>query len=609
MPSGYGPAIFAAAAYIGGALGASALLNADLLAAHAVGFVLAIVAAAFGWQRSGQPDIRPLLLVGPLALAVISALLFAPGVRSALPLPVFTGAVAIVITVGLPALRGSGSRLAGSVVPAIAAIWLAGIVYTASRDINHDTAWYLASIANWLGGEALYVGVYEVNPPLAFYLYAPSVVFSEATGIDETASLIGWVYLLIAGSLACCYYIASRALDAGPRDWLMLTVAIAMIAAPLADFAQREQLLLILAMPYLLTLALQPAEAGLSWRERALIGLVAVCGLALKPHYLAAPMLMVLVRIVQTRGLAVALRAENLAFGAGCLAYPLFIYLVHPAYIQNVVPFAVDFYGGGYGGATLLDILTVPEMLGAMILVALVRLCPIEDETARRISEVLAGALAGFAMAYLLQKMGWFYHRVPMVAFLGILGAWLAIHLWPLRERLVAASIAALIASGAIVIRPILVADLQFAPPVNAFIRAFPTDMEGRSISAFTFHLGAGFPLATRLDARWASRFPCQWLIPGALAMQQAGEALSDGERAAIDRVLDFSRTATVDDLVRYEPDYVLVDYAGSPGPDGKPFRFLEFLAADPRFNEAWSRYKLQETILGVEIWRRVNNG
>ena len=49
----------------------------------------------------------------------------------------------------------------------------------------------------------------------------------------------------------------------------------------------------------------------------------------------------------------------------------------------------------------------------------------------------------------------------------------------------------------------------------------------------------------------------------------------------------------------------MLVDYDGSPTPEGKPFQFLDFLSADPRFPEAWSHYQKHRTILGVEIWRR----
>jgi len=606
-------AVIGGAVYLSGAVFAYALLRADILSAHAAGIAIAILVGFLGFRSTADtnhPDAGFVITAGTLALAATVALIFVLTLRSNWPSPAVFVAMAVLVTAATliftaPHMRRAANRFAGSIVPSLVAVWLAGIVYTASRDINHDTAWYLASISNWIGGEALYVGVFEVNPPLAFYVYAPSVVFSKLFGVDETASLIGWIYLLIACSLVWCYRISNRCLSADRRDWLMLTIAIAMIASPIADFAQREQLLLILAMPYLLTLALQPAEAGLSRFERALVGLVAVFGLALKPHYLAAPLLMIGVRVLQKRDPAVAFRAENIAVGAGCLSYPLFIYLVHPAYLQNVVPFAVDFYGAGYGGASFLEILTIPSMLCAMVLVALVRFFPLEEETDQRIAEVMAAALAGFAIAYLLQNMGWFYHRVPMVAFLGILGGWMFFHLYHDRTRLIGAVIAALIAGNAIVVRPIMVADLMFAPPVSQFIGAFPSDMKGRSISAFTFHLGAGFPLTTRLNAHWASRFPCQWLIPGALAAQQSSEPLTDTQTAAIDKVLDFTRTATVDDLVRYRPDFVLVDYDGSPTPEGNPFQFLEFLSADPRFADAWSHYEKHRTILGVEIWRR----
>ncbi|HYZ34692.1 MAG TPA: hypothetical protein VE684_20710, partial [Crenalkalicoccus sp.] len=180
--------------------------------------------------------------------------------------------------------------LARRALPALAlmpAMLLLAVVL--APPLNHDVAAVLAFTRRWLGGEALYRDLVDVNPPLVFLLNLPAAAVGAALPGAEVpvlqACLLGWVALSVG--------LALRLLErAGPVEGAALTAGLPALALAAGyDFGQREHLMAVGALPYLVVAARR--ADGVPPGRAACLGtaLLAGLGFALKPHFLAIPAL------------------------------------------------------------------------------------------------------------------------------------------------------------------------------------------------------------------------------------------------------------------------------------------------------------------------------
>ena len=118
----------------------------------------------------------------------------------------------------------------------------------------------------------------------------------------------------------------------------------------------------------------------------------------------------------------------------------------------------------------------------------------------------------------------------------------------------------------------------------------------GGSIAILTSNVWPGFPLVNTTGVGWSSRFPTLWLLPGAVG--KTGPVFED--------IVRFTRDAVVEDFSRTPPDLVIVDdremksYFG-----GRPFDYIAYFTADPRFARIWSRYEWVADEGDYRLYRR----
>jgi len=501
-------------------------------------------------------------------------------------------------------------------LPVAAAVALACVYIQFASLINHDVAWFLYSVEAWFDGGRLYRDVFfEVNPPLALYLTVPPVFVARLTGLPAPDLFTGYVFGLIGLSLWLVRSLLTRhaGLSDTARRGVLLSALLALALCPAGDFGQREHIMMILALPYMVLTAQRLNMGACPPHFAAPLGLMAALGFALKPYFLLLPIVLELHLLLVGRRLAGVLRPETLALSAAGLLYGLALVWFTPEYLTRVVPFALQVFQQGFMGSPAAALWRM-ETLFLPVLVVL-HLATRRSSANTALADVFVLAAAGLFLSYLLQMKAWSYQLYPMtasmvLAFGAILSGGRKTNAdpppagWHGRIVRVAAPAAAamlLILAAMGVLRGGYQSEFveRLAPVVRKHA-------DGAAIYIFSSNVSAAFPLVNATGVRWASRFPMQWLVPGLvrrraeLARQGAAE-VPEGLR----KVERYARDAVAADLTRWRPALIMVDdrrdksYFG-----GLEFDYLDFYSVDPRFAAILSRYEKIDRISDYDVYR-----
>jgi hypothetical protein len=287
--------------------------------------------------------------------------------------------------------------------------------------LHHDPAWLIHGTETFLDGGALYREVFELNPPLIFYLTVPPVWLARQLHVSDLDMFVLYVSALIALSLTAARAVLRNdpVVPESGRNALLLTAAVALAVCPAGNFGQREHLMLVFALPGLLLTMRRarrlPTSARLAW----VIGALVVPGLALKPHFLLLQVAAECVLLWHTRSLRNLLRPETLALAAGLMLYLAAIAWFTPDYLGTIVPFGMAVYEQGFDaswGALLLR----PASLLLPLLLAL-HAATRRGLGAPQLGDLLCTIAVCCLAIFLAQRKGWSYQAYPLDAtlFLG----------------------------------------------------------------------------------------------------------------------------------------------------------------------------------------------
>ena len=184
-----------------------------------------------------------------------------------------------------------GARLLHAAVYAVPFLWLIGHLFP---PINHDAAAVLDFSRRWLQGETLYADLIDINTPLTFLHYCVPVLLSDLTGLATPTTLVLWFAIVMAGSGLLCHRIIAHVVPAEfeiSRTLLLAFILFGFSIVPGDEFGQREHLMVMLAMPYVLAAAARARGIAMERRLHVLCAALAVAGFAMKPHFAAMPAL------------------------------------------------------------------------------------------------------------------------------------------------------------------------------------------------------------------------------------------------------------------------------------------------------------------------------
>jgi hypothetical protein len=480
---------------------------------------------------------------------------------------------------------------------AIAALFAAQIAIRFASDLNHDTAWYLYVAAGLLDGKELYRDFVEVNPPLAMWLTVPVPWAARLLGFDAVPVFYATFLLLTGLALVAAWRYAGLIpqLAGGGRLALLVVTAAILLFAPGGNFGQREQLIVLFFLPWLLlrVARVEGAKAG-SW-ERAAVGIVAAAGICMKPHSVLAPLAVEVVLLLRHRHWRLLFAAENLAATGFAAIYVAAVLVLTPAYFTAMVELGVKAYMPFYGGdAGFIIVGSLPCIAALVIAVAMIGLADGSKDRALPLA-MLAAAL-GFLISFFVQNKGYSYQLLPAQTFAALAAAAAFIVIVPAGRIPFAGRLLAAVLAG-------VVLALNYRPQTYVSQGAgFELLIDkyrpqARSIFIATTNVYKGFPLATERGFVWASRFPAQWLAP------YVGSKWQDGPLPG-DAIVAYALDAAVGDLAQFRPDIVLVDVSRQQTyVPGAHFDYVKFWSNDPRFAAVWKDYELRGTQDGYEIY------
>lgn len=478
--------------------------------------------------------------------------------------------------------------------------------------VNHDVAAVFDFSRRWLAGERLYVDLFDVNPPLIFMLNLLPAAIAAWTPVGPVAALVGCMVALAAGLWRLAEALR-RGRDEGPVEAALLTAAIpALLLMSGTDFGQRESIMAMAAIPYALLVA-RRMEGCPPARSLALcVAVVAALAFALKPHFLAVPLL-VEGLVVLRRGWAPALRDPvPWTMAAVWAAYLALVALAFPAYAGHVLPLAFAHYDAiqGTGPWHLL----VTEQMGTALLLLGVTLPIAMTRRAGALAQALACCAVGAFIVAWVQGKGWSYHIVP-VTLLGLACALVVAARW---------ADAALPAARARAAAPGLAAVLVFAASLH-LVRGgetpwrqiwFEREQVGQMASWLQREaMGARILLISpdihpahgamlHAGARPVARMMSTWLLQGIYRDCPPGPA-PYRPAAAMDRAEAFVFQAFAEDLALRMPDVVLVSRHTNVRGCGGRFDLLAYFTRNPVFAAQWARYRLAGEHAGYRLFLR----
>ena len=425
----------------------------------------------------------------------------------------------------------------------------------------------------WLAGAALYVDIIEINPPWAMYLVLPAIWLADFLTISDTSAIYVFTAAVLFTSLAWVAHILNHdnSLSEPNRLVVLLLAALAVTVPAMANIAQREHLMVILALPYVFGFLVLPRpDSGFGGVARACFAAV---GLMMKPHFILIPVALTLVEIVKLKSLRPVFAPSNLTFLLLGLLYVLLVARFHPAYFSDIVPLGIQVYGAyGYDGLTVL-MGAKPIFIAAFAGLLLAGARKVKG------AKSLAAVVLSVLFIYLAQWTGYAYQSLPITMFVALAAGWFVVQpqLKP-TMRLFSLLLVFFINGYAIN------KGFYTNPWVGYLSQTLKGFDQPKRMMSLSTNLGEAFPYVLEANVGWTSRYPALWAIPGALnglARLDCGDSAPECEN--LQAILAQSRRAIVDDLIAQQPNILLVmrKAAYVEDPD---FEFITFLSVDPRF-------------------------
>ena len=285
--------------------------------------------------------------------------------------------------------------------------------------VGHDQMWCLYVAQRLLGGTTLYgPHLLESNPPLIMWMLLLPTSVARILHLPQSLAFRLFI-LFIETAIAFISLRLLRRFPSPPAPARLWALAFAFICIfgviPARDFGQRDHLLVLLFLPYVLAAALDAdSSPNLALWTRLAIGVLAGLGVSLKPHHLLVPAAIEAAFFLKRR--RITLRPEPIALLVTCTAYLAAIRLLTPAYLTTILPILRDTYWA-IGHLTLPELVVQAIQLHILAAAAIALAAITGWHKLPPLTLFLLAAGVAATIAYYLQGTGWYYQQIPALSF------------------------------------------------------------------------------------------------------------------------------------------------------------------------------------------------
>lgn len=477
---------------------------------------------------------------------------------------------------------------------------------------------YLLYASNQLLHHAKYgPDIFETNPPMILYFYIPAILLAKTFSIPLITSLRCYLYFFIILSLTLCSFLLKKIIknnDNIVRHFIFYTITGSLLFLPNIAFAQREHVLMILILPYLLSSVLALENKSINPLLACLIGVMAGVGFSLKPFFLITPCLIELYFIIKKRQPFAWIRIETAVILSILILYLLSIFIFQPGYIYQVLPFVSRYY---FQGVALPwgDFVFFENILFCMSIgVSYFFYC--KHDSYRSLGMIVELALIGMIVAFLIPKTPWFYHVLPslilsLIIIASILGQAIAscarknLNHYFFRWD----SIIILMGLAMVLVFPLhyqhrltnLVKQFHHDHPMNAVSDYINQQTGPHSLACFALGTADCFPYVFDTNSIYAQRYPSFWWYRGL----RYDEKTHPSEKMTRDKntLIDYF----AEDLNRYHPRWVAIDEKHFKILENNQFDIVNYFLTNEKFRLAWQHYRYLLTLNSIKLYERIS--
>lgn len=439
-----------------------------------------------------------------------------------------------------------------------------------------------------LGGETYANSIFEPSPPMIMYLAMPAIFLTKLTHLTMLIAIRIYVIALALTSITISYFLNKQLFTHEIIFSYLFSYLIIFILffLPAQQFAQREHLLLILTLPYLLITASRLENKTINPCVASVIGLMAGLGFTIKPHFLLTFLLVEAYYFYQKRNVTDWIRIETVIPISVLIVYIASIFYWYPAYYHAVLPLWLPYYAA-VAHSLFLVLLYSPLIYCYAIIIFFVITAYLKKPP--HINKIFLLALMGYIIAYVVPRTTWYYHILPALSIACLLAALILRQLTHLLPKITLVSIAIFLYLTPLSLYTNLLIQMTkkfFAKDDLALLINF-----FNSKPTFTYDLFAmthdSIVLEYYTSAHYIGGFPfLTWEYKG---------------------YLPYAIHILTYDLTEKKPCYVIVDIPSSLEYLGTKIDYIERYSHDKDFKTAWNVYHLIKQIGRYQIYERTS--
>ena len=484
----------------------------------------------------------------------------------------------------------------------IVLIFIFGWIVQANLFLNWDVSELLNSTRLLLSGGTYSNNFFTANPPMILYLYMPPVIFSHFFHFNIILPFRSYIFALTLVSFLISYSLANRIFketDELLKYLFLSALLIAFLLLPMQHLGQRDSLLVILTMPYLLVTVCRLQGEAIRLSYSLSIGLLAALGFLIKPQFILTLVLVELYYAVYTKKWFACLKPESISIAIVSVFYVLSIIVFFPDFILIVMPAILHSYYNSI--AMTWSQLLLKNIICFFFITIGMFFIENKDHQYKILNTVLLVSLIGFIGSYLLQRTEFYYHLLPaftlaIILLSLLLGSFVKKYFHFFSVILALFVISYPIYTMVSLYQYSLAYKRDILDNLIGFMRSQPAN---QSIYFFT-QTNYSSPLRDYINIVDNQRFDCLWMV-GNLVQQRNKEgdfALRQSLKNNSDRY--FFLNMIIDDLRKSKPDLIFVDSKNINvwlGANATHFDYIDYFTENPQFKDIWNSYQYLTTL------------